>query len=369
MPTKILIIEDDPIILQNTLQILKLEGFEVLGADNGLSGLEAIHSELPDLVLSDISMPGLSGHEVLAKMREDVATATIPFIFLTAYSAKSDLRQGMEAGADDYLTKPFTVPELLMAINARLERHIIFKQAQDRKLNELRGNIIYLLPHELRTPLVAVLGYADFLIDNFGTLDQKTLLKGLERIRVGGQRLSRLIENYLLYAQIEVFKSDANQQVVLRSYVVDSPANFIRQTAQVKAKQVSREADVVFELADVPSIHISEESLKKMVEEVLDNAIKFSAPGTPIDVKSTADSDVYVVSICNRGRGLSATQIADVGAYMQFQRKLYEQQGSGLGLSIVRGLLDLHGGHMAIESIPDETTTLSLMFPISTPRS
>jgi signal transduction histidine kinase len=157
----------------------------------------------------------------------------------------------------------------------------------------------------------------------------------------------------------------------LRSYVVAHPSVFIRHAAQVKAKQENRDGDLVFELVDIDAIHFSEESLKKIIDEVMDNACKFSAPGTPIIVQTRVESnaedgsDQYVIAITNRGRGMTPEQIADVGAYMQFQRKLYEQQGSGLGLSLVRGLLELNGGHMTIDSIPDRETTVILTFPIT----
>jgi DNA-binding NarL/FixJ family response regulator len=119
---KILVIEDEPEMRRNLLTILKLEKFQPIGAENGRVGLDAVKREKPDLILCDVMMPELDGHGVLTALREDAELASIPFIFLTAKGEKEDLRNGMNLGADDYLTKPVARLDLLEAINARLRR-------------------------------------------------------------------------------------------------------------------------------------------------------------------------------------------------------------------------------------------------------
>ncbi len=119
---KILVIEDEPEMRRNLLTILKLEKFQPMGAENGRAGLAAVQRDKPDLILCDVMMPELDGHGVLDALRQDEATAAIPFIFLTAKGEKEDLRNGMNLGADDYLTKPVARLDLLAAIQARLLR-------------------------------------------------------------------------------------------------------------------------------------------------------------------------------------------------------------------------------------------------------
>jgi DNA-binding NarL/FixJ family response regulator len=119
---RILVIEDEPEMRRNLLTILKLEKFQPLGAENGRVGLEMVKREKPDLILCDVMMPELDGHDVLEALRKDEGTASIPFIFLTARGEKADLRSGMNLGADDYLTKPVAKADLLRAIAARLRR-------------------------------------------------------------------------------------------------------------------------------------------------------------------------------------------------------------------------------------------------------
>lgn len=125
---KILVIEDEESVRENLLDLLEAEDFETISADNGQIGLDLAISQLPDLILCDMMMPELDGYGVLTALRKEPLTATIPFIFLTAKSAKSDFRQGMDLGADDYLTKPFTRSELLSAIKNKLEKFANLKK-------------------------------------------------------------------------------------------------------------------------------------------------------------------------------------------------------------------------------------------------
>jgi DNA-binding NarL/FixJ family response regulator len=119
---KILVLEDEPDMRRNLATILRLEKFVVVSAENGRAGLDLIAREHPDLILCDVMMPEMDGHALLSQVRADKATATIPFIFLTARGERADLRSGMNMGADDYLTKPVDKTELLAAITARLKR-------------------------------------------------------------------------------------------------------------------------------------------------------------------------------------------------------------------------------------------------------
>lgn len=119
---KILVIEDEQIIRENILKLLKAEGFDVTGAENGAQGLNAAVSNLPDVIICDVMMPELDGYGVLMALRSNPVTATVPFVFLTGKAERSEMRQGMELGADDYLTKPFTKAELVGAISSRLKK-------------------------------------------------------------------------------------------------------------------------------------------------------------------------------------------------------------------------------------------------------
>ncbi|OYE06256.1 response regulator transcription factor [Nostoc sp. 'Peltigera membranacea cyanobiont' 232] len=119
---KILVIEDDNVTRDLYLKGLKAKGFDTISADNGLAGIQQVQECIPDLVICDITMPDMDGYSVLSTLRQDPLTAIIPFIFLTGSSNKADVRKAMELGADDYLTKPSTLDELLRAIAIRLQK-------------------------------------------------------------------------------------------------------------------------------------------------------------------------------------------------------------------------------------------------------
>ena len=120
--TKILVIEDELFVRENIVDLLEAEDFEVFSTENGVLGILWAYDNQPDLVLCDVMMPEMSGHDVLSEMRELPTTTLTPFIFLTAMADKGDIRHAIELGADDYLTKPFTRKELLGAIHSRLAR-------------------------------------------------------------------------------------------------------------------------------------------------------------------------------------------------------------------------------------------------------
>lgn len=153
----ILVIEDQPVMRQKTVTILKMEGFDVLEAPNGAEGIRLAHDELPDLILCDIMMPERDGYQVLQAVRVNRATATTPFLFLTAKGEKPDLRAGMNLGADDYLVKPVPRTDLLEAIEARFER----QRLNEEKLNQTLAKVSFQPDFSSFAPLVDKLGLTE----------------------------------------------------------------------------------------------------------------------------------------------------------------------------------------------------------------
>lgn len=358
--TKILVIENEESIRENIVELLELEDFETLSAENGKIGVEIAQQFHPDLILCDVMMPELDGYGVIEQLRKKPETMMIPFIFLTAKADKLDIRMGMDMGADDYLTKPFTPVELLNAITTRLKKQATVQKLSQQQLDELRSNITHSLPHELRTPLNGILASTEFLLSELDSMDTDEIREMVEQISLSGQRLYRLIMNFLIYAELELIGTEAQRIATLRQYQTNSAQTLI--TAQVikQAKEVEREKDICLNLEDAP-IAMAEIRLKKVVEELVDNALKFSFLGAPIEIKGFVKGNQFVLSIHNTGRAMTAQQIAQIGAHMQFERKLYEQQGSGLGLAIVQKLIELHQGQLIIES-PDSNQTLVTVY-------
>lgn len=151
--TKILVVEDMDSLREEIIETLTYEGFEVIGAENGAVGVELALKHLPNLIICDVMMPELNGYETLTTLRRDPSTSTIPFIFLTAKADKMDMRQGMQLGADDYLTKPFTIEDLLGAIAARLEKQAILQEHFDRETEQTASRMEYFARHDELTSL------------------------------------------------------------------------------------------------------------------------------------------------------------------------------------------------------------------------
>ena len=130
---KILLIEDDIVVRENTAELLELSNYEVITAANGKIGVIEAKRHLPDIIVCDIMMPELDGYGVLNVLSKQKDTKQIPFIFLSAKTERSDIRKGMDMGADDYLTKPFDESELISAIESRLAKVAILKDNSEKK--------------------------------------------------------------------------------------------------------------------------------------------------------------------------------------------------------------------------------------------
>lgn len=118
----VLVIEDNLDIRENTAEMLELEGFDVITAEDGLQGLEFAIKHLPDVILCDIMMPKLNGYEVLKKLKEHESTANIPFIYASASVEKKEVKHAMQLGADAYIRKPFDLTELVELVNRYIDR-------------------------------------------------------------------------------------------------------------------------------------------------------------------------------------------------------------------------------------------------------
>jgi two-component system, sensor histidine kinase and response regulator len=359
---KILVIDDDATVQSLTVKALQSRGYQALIAADGEEGLEVARRYLPDLIVCDVQMPNLDGYETLAALQRDPVTCTIPFIFLTGLRGQKDVRYGMGLGADDYLTKPFTVQELVSAVTTRLAKKAAVQRLSERKLEELRGNIGLALPHELLTPLNGVLGLATLLQDEQAVTRMEEVRGFAHSIQSSALRLHRLIFNFIIYSELELIGSQPERVAELGRGPSTPVRRIIESAAREKAEMSIRSDDLSVDLEE-GFVVMAPERLRKVIEELVENAFKFSHAGTPVEVRSALRAEHYELIIRDRGRGMSSEQIASMGAHMQFERRFYEQQGTGLGLIIARRMAELHGGDLMIESGLDEGTTVRLWLP------
>jgi signal transduction histidine kinase len=359
---KILVIDDEEWLREMVQLALSQKGFDVVVAENGSKGIEIAKRDLPDLILCDVNMDRMDGYGTLSSLRSEPTTAAIPFILMTGLADNAGMRHGMELGADDYLPKPFTIAALCAAVDTRLKKAQTLKKEAEKKLEHLRENLTLMLPHELRTPLNGILGFGELLAASADSLQPPEIAEMGQMICQSGKRLERLIENFLIYGQIQLLALDPHKTDALKAAVTADPVKVVEQRARAQAKIVSRESDLAFELQGQP-LGISEEYLGKIVDELVQNALKFSSKGTTVRVSLSEGSGSSALVVNDRGRGFSTEHITRVGAYMQFERNRHEQQGQGLGLSIAKGLTELHGGTLTIQSDAREGTTVRVKLP------
>src|SRR5436190_6097212 len=295
---RVLAIDDSPEIRMIIGETLSLFGLQTLIAEDGVTGIKMAQEHLPDLILCDINMPNLDGYGTLKSLREHDATSFIPFIFLSGATDRITIRKGMELGADDYLTKPFSPKELMAAVNARLEKQAELQRLSDRKLNELRGNLSLALPHELRTPLNGIMGLAHLMMDDYADMPPAEVLESARFIYDSALRLHRLIENFLVYSQLELMASESKLIEVSDSIRAINVLDVIPSLARKIAARHKREGELLLRIESA-SLLVPTENLAKIIEELVDNAFKFSEPGRPVLVASEVQVGKFHLTVAD----------------------------------------------------------------------
>ena len=359
---KILVVEDDEGLGTLICEGLALSDFLPIHAQDGSIGLRLARSELPDLVISDVAMPNLSGTELLTALRNDPLTAGIPFILMTGRTYQTPMRQGMRLGADDYLPKPFRISEMVEAVRGLLKKHERARHLAETKVAELRLNLTASLPHEFLTPLTGIMGACNVILSDYDELQAAQILEMVAGIQSNGERLLHLIQNYLLYARVELFAEDANQSLFGADGQSCAPELLLPDIGKSQAEKVNRLPDLELRVATAP-IAIKEEFFMRIADEIISNAFKFSEAGTRVEVTGIAEDRDYILSVIDHGRGMMPDQIAMVGAFQQFRRQFYEQQGMGLGLALTSRLAEVFGGRLSIRSRPGVETCVEVRLP------
>lgn len=354
---KLLVVEDNENVGRSICDIFDIIGYDVDYAHQGQEGWDKIQNMHPDVIISDIDMPIMDGYEFLKLVRNHQETEAIPFIFLTGRAEREKMRRGMTMGADDFVTKPFSVSEIVASVDAILKKQKTILDRHETTLSLLRKNISYSLPHEMRTPLQSILGYASLMQLEYENLPPDEIKLMSDMIFKAGSRLERLTQNALTYAQIELISTDKKQQKALRNNILPHADVLITEVAQAIAAKWGRTGDLRLQLENVV-LRISQENLTGIITELLDNAFKFSEASTSVEIRVKKLDDNFVIQIRDYGRGMTSEQVDLIGPYMQFNRVLYEQQGCGLGLTIAKRLVELHEGTFDVRSVVDEGTLI-----------
>jgi DNA-binding response OmpR family regulator/anti-sigma regulatory factor (Ser/Thr protein kinase) len=357
---KILVIDDDEAFRSMVVTILEKSGFETLQAAGGAMGVQLARTHRPDLVLCDVNMGGVGGNLTLYALRRDPAIAAVPFILMSGFAQGTDTPPGIERGADDFLPKPFTPAKLLSAIEDCLNRTTT-ASARTTALSEPGGAGGTDSSSGLLQPLNRIVHITRLLSSRRQTLQANEIISLAEQAHRTAAHLCRRIENCLLYAEIERLASDRQKLPAMLK-----PQTGIRAVVEPSAKdqalRMERSADLALQFEDGLTA-ISAEHLKKIVEELLDNAFRYSHTGSTVHLKTTDGADRVTLSISDQGCGLTQEQIVQAVAPLPLDQVLLVRHGSGLGLLIAKRLTELHHGVFSIHSEPGHGTTVTVSLP------
>ncbi len=361
----ILLVDDDPAILEGVADLLELHGFEVMTARDGRAALSAMQHKVPDLVISDIMMPDMDGYAFFEAVRSNSAWTAIPFIFLTARGQQIDVRRGQILGADAYLIKPFEPEDLLVTVEGRLKRVRDIHSAAQADIDRLKSQLITVFSHELRTPLTYVYGYINLLREQFDMLDRESIMEMLDGIYRGAERLVHLVEDLMLMVRIDSgvveMEIALGQSMGRVGTIVEKVLGDFQPAAE--ARNVQIEVDVPDEVAACCASLYLEDALSRLV----DNAIKFCRQDHGCVVIRGAEQDGQIMlSVQDNGIGITpAFRELIFERFEQLDRDVLEQQGIGLGLTLARRLVRLHGGDILVESEPGQGSTFTIVLPLN----
>jgi two-component system sensor histidine kinase/response regulator len=230
----------------------------------------------------------------------------------------------------------------------------------DAALREVQAELLSAAGHQTMqaaTGVAVILGGSEMLRDLHQEMTPKEIGEMATTISKAAQRLHRMAENYLLHVGMELERLTVAESPA-RALSGTAGADLVRDAAYAQAREYGREGDLQTALADT-TLPLAEPYVRKAVSELVDNALKFSEAGTPIKVSLTAPGGRVALSVGDAGRGMTLDQIREVGAFHQFNRAVLEQQGSGLGLILVKGIIEASGGTFDIRSAMGEGTTVS----------
>lgn len=329
-------------------------------AENYQIALNGIAQAHFDAVICSLDALG-SGCELLQQFQK-LQHIKIPLIFLGDRYNNKQHRQAMEMGADDILFLPYSLGDIKAALAVRLQKKQALLQESYQELQQLRHNITTYLPHEMRTALTGIIAASELLLRQ--DIEPLIIKEMLRCINTSGKKLSHLIHNFLLYSELQAIAKDNHKVDLLQKQQTSNVVKAIAKVIGKYSQRYSRQADFILELENA-AVKISSSCLNKLIAELIDNACKFSRSGTPIKITSTIADNQYLIAIANYGRGMTAEQIARIGLGNQFDRIIYEQQGFGLGLTIARNIVQLHGGMFVIESTVDSQTNVKVTLPLA----
>jgi signal transduction histidine kinase len=406
MTNKILIVDDEPNNLKILHNFLYKAGFKVLVAKDGETAIKQIEHIKPDLILLDVTMPGLDGFETCQHLKENATTQDMPIIFITAKVELADKIKGLEIGAVDYITKPFQAEEVISRVNKHLaisnlkkqleaqnfqlqqeiikrkqaeaalieERSSLAQQVEKRTYDlyqanqelahasRLKDEFLANMSHEFRTPLNAIIVFSELLFDDIQGPLNKTQLESVKHIQKAGNHLLSLINDILDLSRIAAGKMKLNIAPVQVNTLCKDSLQLIRPMALKKQIKLLKVED-----GYVTTILADERGLQQILINLLTNAVKFTPEGGQIQLEIIGNKTdgIAQFSVIDTGIGIPENEIEQLfQPFVQLDGGLSRQQeGTGLGLALVYKLTKLHGGSVNVESEIGKGSCFKVLLP------
>ncbi|MBN2581278.1 MAG: hybrid sensor histidine kinase/response regulator [Pirellulales bacterium] len=369
--SKILIVDDSVENLRLLQALLAAQGYEILQARSGAEALETTGRERPDVILLDVLMPGMDGLEVCRRLKADGQLQAIPVILVTSNDRSEDIVQGLDSGADDYVTKPFhrevlaarvrSMMRIKQSYDAVAQMNEELKQAKRAAeiANEAKSQFLANVSHELRTPLHSILSFAAFGRKKANTAAPEDLLRYFQRIDQSGSILLSLVEDLLDLSKLEAGCA------VIAAKPTDLAALITAAVDEFSSLVVHRQIAIVLpEHVDSITLYLDPDKIKQVLRNLLGNAIKFSPDRQTIEVTVRETEKEVSVSVADRGPGIPEDELTAIfDKFIQSSKTRTGAGGTGLGLAISREIVEAHQGRIWAENRPGGGTIMTFTLP------
>jgi len=362
----ILIVDDNPTNIGVLTDYLKADGFTILSARDGETGLKRAAYALPDIILLDVMMPGIDGFEACRQLKSNPKTQAIPVIFMTALANVEDKVKGFQAGAVDYVTKPIQQEEVLARVTTHLRLRDLTTELQEKnrqleELNASKDRFFSIVAHDLKSPFNPLLGLALLLAQTPDQTSLAEIRQMAEGIYKSAHNVHSLLENLLTWARAESGRMKyAPERLNLRE-IAQQSLELLAENATVKQVTLHNELSECWVMADP-------EMLDSVFRNLIANALKFTSAGGSVRLTARADHAQIEIAIADTGVGIEPHNLARLFRLDEHltTRGTAEEGGTGLGLVICKDMIERHGGRIWAESEAGRGTTVRFTLPQAT---
>ena len=365
---KILIVDDERDLVEVLSYNLKKKGYQTMAAYTGYEAWKKIESEKPDLLILDLMMPDLDGWELCRMVRrnDQEKTQGIGILMLSARAMEEDRVYGLEIGADDYLTKPFSINELILRVEKLAEKKRAVYQLKE-EMESLHSSIqkketdLKRVVHDLKNLLLSMRASAKRMLRRNQGEEE---LKALRNIYDSSARLTRWIDDTLFSSDHSSQKNKEEMKEIEIQPMVQEVIDLLKEASRDKNIEIRFEAS-----PSIPPVYCQEQLLLRAIENVLGNALKYTPSGGRIDVAVTSyiewkDGGIVEISIKDTGIGILEDDIERIFEPFYRGRNRSTETGTGLRLSFFKEVVDLHGGRILVQSELQKGSTFSILLPV-----